>query len=267
MQKLQCKIKDVRSARRGFTLIELLVVIAIIAVLSAILFPVFARARENARRASCMSNLKQMGLAVMMYLQDYDETYPSIIDSSPGIAAADYPGGQWGSGTSANWLYWQQIIYPYSKSVQIAYCPSGVAYAKPTLGQYGANENIFVDDNPPNTKPLKMAAMAAPASTYMIMDTGTWRVYATTTNDVVNPRGYNSYIPGVGNLLHKGCDASGTSNGVAIDTPACQDFLGGRHLGGINVAFADGHVKWLTTGKVYSEAAQTGWGAWNPANS
>src|SRR5438067_179265 len=65
-----------RTARRGFTLIELLVVIAIIAILAAILFPVFAQAREKARQAGCTSNLKQISLATMMYLQDYDETYP-----------------------------------------------------------------------------------------------------------------------------------------------------------------------------------------------
>lgn len=65
-----------KKQSRGFTLIELLVVIAIIAILAAILFPVFARARENARRTSCLSNLKQMGLGMMMYVQDYDETYP-----------------------------------------------------------------------------------------------------------------------------------------------------------------------------------------------
>src|SRR4028118_675254 len=71
-----------RAAHRGFTLIELLVVIAIIAILAAILFPVFSRARENARRASCMSNLKQIGLGVMQYVQDYDERYPSSMYAS-----------------------------------------------------------------------------------------------------------------------------------------------------------------------------------------
>jgi len=249
------------GAARGFTLIELLVVVAIISLLAAILFPVFARARENARRASCMSNLKQMGLAFMMYSQDYDETYPATRFPAPsGLPASDYPGGEWGAG----WLYWPQLIYPYDKSTQIAFCPSGVEYAAPINGQYGANVNVIVDEG---KTPLKLAALNAPASTYMIMDSGTWRIYATTTNDVVNPRGYNSYTPGIGDLLHKNCDASDTANGVAPDSAACQDFLSGRHLGGVNVIFADGHVKWLKTGKVYSEATQLDLGAWNPANS
>jgi prepilin-type N-terminal cleavage/methylation domain-containing protein/prepilin-type processing-associated H-X9-DG protein len=249
------------KAARGFTLIELLVVVAIIAVLAAILFPVFARARENARRASCMSNLKQMGLAFMMYTQDYDETYPLTRFPAPaGLPAADYPGGEWGAG----WLYWPQLIYPYDKSTQVAFCPSGANYSNPVNGQYGANMNVIKDES---ATPLKLAALNAPASTYMIMDSGTWRIYATTTDDVVAPRGWNSYTPGIGDLLHKTCDASSTANGVRIDTPACQDFLSGRHLGGVNVAFADGHVKWLTTGKVYSEANSPGYGAWNPANN
>jgi prepilin-type N-terminal cleavage/methylation domain-containing protein/prepilin-type processing-associated H-X9-DG protein len=93
------------SAKRGFTLIELLVVIAIIAILAAILFPVFARARENARRASCSSNLKQIGLGLMQYTQDYDERFP-LRD----------PGGTLGN--------WKQLIQPYVKSTELFRCPS-----------------------------------------------------------------------------------------------------------------------------------------------
>ena len=77
----------------GFTLIELLVVIAIIAILASILFPVFARARENARRTSCLSNLKQLGLGAMMYVQDYDESYPLAQTYIP--TDANTPGGVW----------------------------------------------------------------------------------------------------------------------------------------------------------------------------
>ena len=93
--------------RQGFTLIELLVVIAIIAILAAILFPVFAKAREKARQTSCLSNEKQIGLAIMQYVQDADEVYPT------------------GSGTDGtNWTYnWVQEIQPYTKTTAIFFCP------------------------------------------------------------------------------------------------------------------------------------------------
>src|SRR5690349_7542861 len=94
--------------KTGFTLIELLVVIAIIAILAAILFPVFARARENARRASCQSNLKQISLGIKQYLQDYDEKFPLVAWN---LSAVPYGG-------------WAYIIQPYVKSDQIYQCPS-----------------------------------------------------------------------------------------------------------------------------------------------
>ncbi len=111
----------------AFTVIELLV-IAIIAILAAILFPVFARARENARRSSCQSNLKQIGLGIFQYTQDYDERLPG---------ATDIGGG--GSGKTGGWMFWtgtagvyaavpsQGSIYPYIKSAQIFVCPSDTA--------------------------------------------------------------------------------------------------------------------------------------------
>src|SRR5476651_2713509 len=98
--------------KKGFTLIELLVVIAIIAILAAILFPVFARARENARRATCQNNLKQLGLGMTQYAQDYDELMPSDL----------YAGT---SGTFANdYVTWGDLIQPYLKSLQVFTCPS-----------------------------------------------------------------------------------------------------------------------------------------------
>ncbi|MGE5532684.1 MAG: DUF1559 domain-containing protein [Bacteroidota bacterium] len=93
--------------RRGFTLIELLVVIAIIAILAAILFPVFAKAREKARQSSCLSNVKQLGLGILSYCQDYDELLPRTA-----IAVA---GGNYG---------WETLVYPYTKNDQIFTCPS-----------------------------------------------------------------------------------------------------------------------------------------------
>lgn len=94
--------------KTAFTLIELLVVIAIISILAAILFPVFARARENARRASCISNLKQIGLAAMMYAQDYDETLVPAWNQEP-------PGP---------YKQWPELLSPYTQSQQVYVCPS-----------------------------------------------------------------------------------------------------------------------------------------------
>ena len=96
--------------RKAFTLIELLVVIAIIAILAAILFPVFARAREKAKTASCLSNLKELGLGMLMYTQDYDQIIPAWYRYSP-------PG-------VSNYICWTAVIYPYVKNKQIFCCPS-----------------------------------------------------------------------------------------------------------------------------------------------
>jgi len=104
--------------RRGFTLIELLVVIAIIAILAAILFPVFARAREKARMSSCLSNMKQLGLGIMMYVQDYDETL--CLNSHP-CCISDFTRYANGDASAANWIV---EIVPYVKNAAIFECPS-----------------------------------------------------------------------------------------------------------------------------------------------
>src|SRR5579872_770958 len=101
----------VRHLKRGFTLIELLVVIAIIAILAAILFPVFAQARESARMATCLSNLKQIGLGTMMYVQDYDEHYPNTI--AWGRAWEGYPPDNLNA--PINYQYLPDMVNPYIK--------------------------------------------------------------------------------------------------------------------------------------------------------
>ena len=245
---------------KGFTLIELLVVIAIIAILASILFPVFARARENARRASCMSNVKQLSLAVLMYLQDYDDTYPTVLVRTPNLTSDQYPGGKW---TNGNTLYWPQTLYPYHKSLQVFFCPSGIMVGQyPSSGNYGANSLIFNDDqtNPASTTVVRMASVVAPASTYMLMDSGTYRIYV---SDAADPRGNYSYTPGIGKVMGKEC--SDTRNSVTIPDVSCEDFKSGRHFGGVNVGFADGHVKWLKTEVVHNQAIRSDYGAWNPS--
>lgn len=145
------------TKRLGFTLIELLVVIAIIAILAAILFPVFARAREKARQSSCLSNVKQLTLAVMMYTQDYDETLP-------GYYMPDSP--------SSN-DQWHEIIEPYVKNEQIFVCPSD-ANANPGYGwnyrwiSYGWRED------PPSA--TKLAEIEYPAETVLMADSSQYYV-------------------------------------------------------------------------------------------
>ena len=142
--------------RRGFTLIELLVVIAIIAILAAILFPVFAKAREKARQTSCLNNEKQIGLAFLQYAQDYDETFPLN------------PGGTEWSGSGTNWLLdpgcWFKSIDPYIKNTQILLCPSvggGTAATSPAT-DYNMNDFNLTPGG------CKLGNIQQPASTLLL---------------------------------------------------------------------------------------------------
>jgi len=250
--------------KKGFTLIELLVVIAIIAILAAILFPVFARARENARRTSCLSNLKQIGLGVLQYVQDYDEFYPKSIQLNStavnisGLANLNF------SGTPA-WT-WYQMIYPYTKSTQVFLCPSSGAGTLVHGGHYGANQHMMpYYPYPPasgGVPPVHMAGIVAPASTYMIMDAG---YYMMSYSRAWGPN--NAwYLPG--SSKYNGLSAATQSIGqTAADAYRAKDYENGRHFESVNVVFTDGHVKWLNAGELYREARKFQSGQpskWNP---
>jgi prepilin-type N-terminal cleavage/methylation domain-containing protein/prepilin-type processing-associated H-X9-DG protein len=239
------------AKRKAFTLIELLVVIAIIAILAAILFPVFARARENARRASCISNLKQIGLGVMMYAQDYDDTLPHAysVDGAPSPDGID----TFGDG-GATWVWWQ-MIYPYTKSSQINICPSfNPSSVNRWQARYGAN---FIVLDHPAYAPVKLASIQTVANTYMIFDAGNYQIQPVLVG--ANPgAAANEYLPGMGDA-GTACAAT-----AGLQQSDCQS---GRHFGGDNVAFADGHVKWLRAKVIVQQAKNYNSSiasAWNP---
>jgi len=232
--------------REAFTLIELLVVIAIISILAAILFPVFARARENARRTSCLSNMKQIGLGVMMYVQDYDERYPPAQITDEQTPPGGWAGGpgSWAEGEK-RWI-WQNIIYPYTKSMQVCICPSGGS-SNPISVNYGVNYYIM----PSSGGGISMARVSSPSTTYLGMDAGQWYISAST---VTHPTGYNGYVPGMEPFT-----GSPTGFGsYAIQGYNLSDYQNGRHFDGINLTFTDGHAKWLKSGEVYQQAKNYG---------
>lgn len=212
---------------RAFTLIELLVVIAIIAILAAILFPVFSRARENARRASCMSNLKQLELGFIQYTQDYDEKYPLTTYTN----GSSTPGNTWGAS-----------VQPYLKSSQIFRCPSdsGTQWNTPSLPP---------DGTPPYSNSYRINAWMASTNIYgkiaSISNTANAIHLAETTDATVGDH-FHPFFWGVGTSA--GAEVtSGFMNGFTYDNAAHQtrELSLTRHFDGFNVAYADGHVKFV----------------------
>ncbi|HZO87341.1 MAG TPA: DUF1559 domain-containing protein [Chthonomonadaceae bacterium] len=243
-QQWPSSLRSRRSrAQTGFTLIELLVVIAIIAVLAAILFPVFAQARENARKASCLSNQKQLGLAFALYTQDYDEKLPNSTD---GPAGAGQPGG---------WLYFRHFpandvtnggqafdvtqgsLYPYVKNAQLYICPSD-SQGSASGDSYAANSCIFNRVGPGVAFGKSLAAFDS-ASDWMLL--GEEAALS---------------VPG-------GQDAA---TGAFLRTNSTDDgylfyrlnLLSTRHTQGSNAAFMDGHAKWFRSEQILANRYQTG---------
>ena len=278
--------------RRAFTLIELLVVIAIIAILAAILFPVFAQAREKARQTTCASNLKQIGTAAMMYAQDYDDTFPGRVEESPAYQA-----------------FWWQLLPQYINKGQsrnegansgynqinntqvghVFVCPSAATEENLTrnwtgeggLDRYKLNYipvGLIVEYNF-NASPRRymggpaLAAFTRPADTAWLTDNGNWR---TTGGNNGEFGFFYRQIPGgsgtqSGNMFNA-IGAVGGSNDTAGATydPKAKPIRGGglrrvsyRHSEGANFVFCDGHVKWVRGSAVFDnviKAARQGLG-------
>jgi prepilin-type N-terminal cleavage/methylation domain-containing protein len=209
---------EVFRMKRGFTLIELLVVIAIIAILAAILFPVFARAREKARQTSCLSNIKQISLGCGMYESDYDERTVG------------------GSGYQGNDQNWQLKIEPYVKNLDVWLCPSS-PYGRfdygSTDGPFGL-QNLGRSYSMPIQGYQRLADFTRPATTAMFGD-GCHPA-------VEYPRGL---VP----LLCRGGNPTCTDPNYR--PPVNSDWI---HNGGDNVAFADHHAKWITSQQLLGAA-------------
>jgi prepilin-type N-terminal cleavage/methylation domain-containing protein/prepilin-type processing-associated H-X9-DG protein len=202
------------SRANAFTLIELLVVIAIIAILAAILFPVFAQARAKARQTACLSNAKQMSLAVMQYTQDADESLPYAIYQD-------------GSG----YITWDEALFPYTKSDGVFVCPSHETPKRLSNGtylvSYIANNAVLRPNTNGSTAPIDLAKLQEPSSTIAIVESNI------TSN-------YQTYL-----LCSSGVPHSLAT--VMVDTPkshAKERIAWNRHNGGANYVFVDGHAKW-----------------------
>ncbi len=217
----------------GFTLVELLIVIAIIALLAAILFPVFARARENARRASCQSNMRQLALGITQYTQDYDERFP--IQCVVGDITNGGPIG------------WADAISPYLKNRQIFYCPSGTMSQHPDTSpnEVGYTE-YYINSALSNTATLELpdygagginqAVVGHPAQTILNVDG------ESDSNSTARFRGNG--------MASSGHDGTSEQHYPGYYAPglATTGSLKQKHFNGSNLSFVDGHVKWYNLG-------------------
>ena len=256
--------------RRAFTLIELLVVIAIIAILAAILFPVFAQAREKARATSCLSNTKQMGLGMMMYAQDNEETYPNVAydipnPSGPTPATVRFP--------------WSDAIQPYSKNRAVIQCPNQVGTGDPDKfdgdgHRYAGYAMVIQLDAAPISTVVRSAnavLIGEATQAYVPADKavgGPWEVigysfrrenWKLKAGGGMDPNffqastfGYDDRLATDAEATADGCTGKAFTDGYPTytwDLPCGPQNLALRHGDGANVAFADGHSKYQKRGQ------------------
>jgi len=234
----------VRHSKPGFTLIELLVVIAIIAILAAILFPVFARARENARKSTCQSNGKQIGTAIMMYAQDYDEM---LIPGAMPIA------GNWTGAPR-----WHALIQPYMKNTGALNCPSKSNYGR----GYGVNGNLCYGGGSRH-----MAQIPDVAGTAVVMEGSQCTASVATDLDPVNWINYESYATDW--QLSMPCNWDGTGAGTNYTNGGDGNLTRrpvGRHMDHVTVVYVDGHVKSMNI-RAFLGPLPNGWPYGDPKNA
>jgi len=270
----------IRKAHRGFTLIELLVVIAIIALLVAILFPVFATAREKARQSSCQSNMKQMGIGLLQYTQDFDEYPPSGIILGHASGATQ----NWNQTADTVGQGWAWQLYTYIKSVNVYECPDDPSAPKGGFFpiSYGYNNNLLLGPTNDTTgnHPGPVSALNSPSKTIMFTEgqssqwqytrlydiLGTslpaWYVRVNTVNaynsgyyedsPISHGTDYTDQYDDSANGSADTCEAGYLSDvgylcGKATTTTVTGASipLTGIHTGGSNFLFFDGHVKWM----------------------
>ncbi|MES2461656.1 MAG: DUF1559 domain-containing protein [Armatimonadota bacterium] len=237
---------------RGFTLIELLVVIAIIAILAAILFPVFAQAREKARQTSCLSNQKQIGLAFMQYVSDYDETYPVNNRS-------------YGTQQSVLQASWMRHIQSYAKNLDIYKCPSvpidtdnqiifgpngttvdQISVSRRSIGANGMV--VYLGNDPTGTliTPVPEASVGRPAQLPVFADSSFFLF--TDPRYLVFSNYVSSTTP---------TNATAWSTELTAAQRANPDAKYARHVGGVNIAYADGHAKWSAQKAINEDPTRT----------
>ncbi|HZT42896.1 MAG TPA: DUF1559 domain-containing protein [Chthonomonadaceae bacterium] len=256
--------------RSAFTLIELLVVIAIIAILAAILFPVFAQAREKARAISCLSNMKQITLGALMYLQDYDETLNGPAVKSDGCGqrpASQYSNLWWG----ARWVTWPEMLEPYIKNVDIFTCPD--RRDQPYFG-YSINVNSSNDDYPgsptppgnwfdgngscqpvPGQSSVALAQLVAPSTTIWFNDSvpgyfqdgiNTWKNQEIDANSGGDPTLQIDGSETIAQLYITGGALANYDPKMPVQDPS-------RHSQGVNFTWCDGHAKYMKPSSIKGE--------------